>query len=415
MNRKELEIKSQELFKTLEAMHKEFDGKDMPEEKQVEFDKLAEEACAITETLASLNQRETKMNDLKARLSVPVNRLPISKAVETISGASILESKEYNAAFDFYIKRGLSEMSVSRPELAKIVYEAKSLSNTSDTEGGVTSPVLFSNRLLERLYDEVKIRKFASILTISGKAIELPIFNRDSGGSWVGEASTLTAESFTNAFGLKRFVPHKMAIMFHIPQELLDDNAVNLQNLLLDHFVQRIARVEETAFMTGNGTGQPMGIFSNTTVTSRAMTTTDTITHAHLVDMLMDLEPQYRDKAVWVMNKVYIKQCMKLTDDSGMPIWLASMDRGITDGPQYTLLGRPVVESEFAPSSTSSTGDKFIALGDLSKYQIVDRAGVAVVRSEHHKFDSDQVSFRLTKRVDADILDGNAFVVATRA
>jgi HK97 family phage major capsid protein len=66
-------------------------------------------------------------------------------------------------------------------------------------------------------------------------------------------------------------------------------------------------------------------------------------------------------------------------------------------GNEYPLLkGRPVLTIEQCPTLGTS-GD--LVLADLSKYIIVD-GGLNTMLSFHVLFDSDEVSFRFTMRVD---------------
>ena len=62
------------------------------------------------------------------------------------------------------------------------------------------------------------------------------------------------------------------------------------------------------------------------------------------------------------------------------------------------LMGRPVIEVEYAPS-LSSQGD--ITLVDLSQYQLIEKAsGIQAASSMHVRFLNDEMTFRMIYRCD---------------
>jgi HK97 family phage major capsid protein len=67
------------------------------------------------------------------------------------------------------------------------------------------------------------------------------------------------------------------------------------------------------------------------------------------------------------------------------------------DGDQYTLLTRPVVFSEHM-KALGTKGD--VLLADLSQYAIGLRQGLALERSGHAGFQTDETYFRAITRVD---------------
>lgn len=49
-----------------------------------------------------------------------------------------------------------------------------------------------------------------------------------------------------------------------VTEELLYDNAFNLENYIMQQFGKALANAEEDAFINGTGTGQPLGILAAT-------------------------------------------------------------------------------------------------------------------------------------------------------
>jgi HK97 family phage major capsid protein len=70
---------------------------------------------------------------------------------------------------------------------------------------------------------------------------------------------------------------------------------------------------------------------------------------------------------------------------------------GIANAPNASLYGRPLIATEYN-AAIGTVGD--IALVDLSQYTIVDKGGVQMANSMHVAFDTDEMRFRVTYRVD---------------
>jgi HK97 family phage major capsid protein len=77
----------------------------------------------------------------------------------------------------------------------------------------------------------------------------------------------------------------------------------------------------------------------------------------------------------------------------------AYMPPGGLSGQQYgTLMGRPVIETEYNPT-LNAIGD--ILLASMSQYQAIDKGnGVQVATSIHVAFVTDEQAFRFVYRVD---------------
>ena len=55
---------------------------------------------------------------------------------------------------------------------------------------------------------------------------------------------------------------HKLHVAVKVTEELLYDNAFQLENYIIEEFYKALANAEEDAFINGNGTGKPLGILA---------------------------------------------------------------------------------------------------------------------------------------------------------
>ena len=89
-----------------------------------------------------------------------------------------------------------------------------------------------------------------------------------------------------------------------VSEELLADNAYDLETFLINAFGRAIANAEEEAFLTGDGSSKPTGIFHATKggqvgVTAASATA---ITADEVIDLVYKLKRPYRTNAVFVTS-----------------------------------------------------------------------------------------------------------------
>ena len=55
---------------------------------------------------------------------------------------------------------------------------------------------------------------------------------------------------------------HKLHVAIKVTEELLYDSMFDLENYILEKFGKALANAEEDAFLNGDGSGKPTGIFA---------------------------------------------------------------------------------------------------------------------------------------------------------
>ena len=118
----------------------------------------------------------------------------------------------------------------------------------------------------------------------------------------------------------------------------------------------------ETAYLTGSGSQQPLGVFtasSDGISTSRDVNTGSgtSITYDGLGDAKYSLKSQYRNGgsrggARWLFHRDGVKIIAKLKDGENQP--LLRPGRGLLDDDPDSILGFPFDESEKAPNTFTS-------------------------------------------------------------
>jgi HK97 family phage major capsid protein len=189
-------------------------------------------------------------------------------------------------------------------------------------------------------------------------------------------------------------------------QRLLDDAAINVEELLISSLEREFRRQEDIAFLSGNGQNKPNGLLTyapggvnEETHPGGPLTVVEsTLDYDGLVDFSYSLEAPYRANSAWLMSSLTAAHLAKLKDGNDQPIWR----EGLTVGQPATLLGRPVEIDENMPAPTA--GSPAVAFGDFhSGYLINDRIGLRVLRDPYTN--KPFVQFYATKRVGAGVLD----------
>ena len=159
---------------------------------------------------------------------------------------------------------------------------------------------------------------------------------------------------------------YKLSVAVKVSEELLFDNAFNLESYLIDQLGSALANSEEEAFMCGSGENKPLGIFVGNTETG-VTTDDENITADNIIDLVYSLKRPYRKNASFIMNDKTLATVRKLKDDTGAYLWQPALTAGEPD----RLLGYPVYTSAYAP--TVEAGEPAVAFGDMSYYNIGDR------------------------------------------
>lgn len=245
---------------------------------------------------------------------------------------------------------------------------------TDATAGAITAPMQFVEQLIKGLDDVQFMRNIAHKTPSLGAAQSLGFPYRKTAAAdadWTTEVAT-AAEEQTLQYGRREFKPNRLTKLIRLSKTLVS-HANMAPQVVLEELQRVLAVTQEKAYMTGDGSGKPLGIFtaSNDGIpTSRdvAATATTSITADDLIDVKYSLKGQYHNRAQWVMHRDLVKMVAKLKNQAtGEYVWQPSLQAGQPD----RLLNSPVNMSEFAPN-TYTAGLYAAVYGDFEYYWIMD-------------------------------------------
>ena len=313
--------------------------------------------------------------------------------------------RNYKSAFKHYLRKNNAGSGVD---------EIKALSAGSDPDGGYAVTPDMSGRIVSLIRETSPLRKVANVVTIGTDALEGVNDLNEATSGWVGETAART-ETAAPQIGEWRIPVHEQYAEPRAPQKLWDDARFDVEGYLSLKIAERLARMENTAFITGNGVKKPRGFltYAAGTPSASAFSVIEQIPSGGtgafasedpgdaLINLVYSLKAPYRERAVFMMRRSTLAEIRKLKDDQDNYLW--QPDFQLRQG--GTLLGFNVVEAEDMPAMAADSLS--IAFGDFhAGYQIVDRQGIRILRDSYTA--KPYVKFYTTKRVGGDVVNFEA-------
>lgn len=335
----------------------------------------------------------SKLNERLDRIETRLNR-PGGVANDNAPDDN-LERK----SFDSFLRRGVERMPVN---------EAKTLIVANDPSAGFLAPPEFATELFKNLVEFSPVRSYARVVTISGPEIRYPRRVSGTTAYWVDEIEDRTESE--PVFAQATLTPWEQATFTEVSNQLLEDNAHNLEEELRLDYAESFGKAEATAFVTGTGDGakQPKGILKATGIAEVATGLSTGFTVADpadaLIRMFYKLPTAYAQRGAWMMNRNTLAMMRLWKDGNGQYL----LQLPVTEAMPMTLLGRPVIEAVDMPDVAASANP--IVFGDWSGYRIVDRIGLSILRDPFTRARNGITTFHARKRVGGDVTHTDRFV-----
>ena len=340
------------------------------------------------EDTATYNKMEKEIEDLTAAIDRQTRaerrELELSKPVNSpITGKPFMgdaDKVKTGRASDAYKDAMLSAMRSNFRNVSNVLQEGV------DADGGYLVPEEYDRRLIDVLDGENIMRSLATKITTAGQH-KINIAATKPAAAWIEEGGALSFGDAT--FDQIYLDAYKLHVAIKVTEELLYDNAFGLENYIITQFGKALANAEEDAFLNGNGTGKPTGIFAENGGGQIAATLTAAIKSDDLIDLVYGLKRPYRKNASFIMNDATLASIRKLKDNNGAYIWQPSYKEGEPD----RVLGYAVHTSAFAPTNA-------IAFGDYSYYNIGDRGSRSMQELRELFAGNGMIGYVAKERVD---------------
>ena len=324
------------------AEHTDKDGKMAAADAEA-YEKMEADIAEMGKTIDRLE----KQAEMDKKLAMPTSK--------PLVGAPGKPEKKGTAS-DEYRKAMFTAIRTKFRDVSNVLQEG------IDEAGGYLVPDEYDRRLIDVLDEENVLRGLATTIRTSGER-KINIAATKPAALWVEEGGALTFGDAT--FDQKLLDAHRLHVAIKITEELLADNAFQLEDYIIAQFGKAIANAEEDAFLNGNGEGKPTGLFADAQVGVTIGTVE--IEADDVIDLIYKLKRPYRKKASFITNDSTLAVLRKLKDENGNYLWQPSLQNGEPD----RILGYAIRTSQFAPKLAA--GKAALAFGDFSYYNIGDR------------------------------------------
>lgn len=357
------------------------EGRNMNAEESANFDAAMAESDELRSQIERLERLERDEAQLATLRSEPIRPEPDGDGSPEQRGNPEYGDVEQRAAFRSFLRDG---------EFRLTDAERRALSVTDQTKGGaLIPPMALVNELIKAVDNQLFLRSpgMATIRQVgSAQSLGVPTLDTDpSDADWTAEVGTVQ-EDTSMAFGGRELHPRALTKLVKVSDRLLrlDPSA---EQLVISRLAYKFGVSMENAYLNGAGATGPLGIFAASAQgisTGRDVATGNTstaVTMTGLINAQHSLKAQYRRNASWLFHRDGVKQIRTLRSDSGAGagtgdyLWQPSSQAGQPD----TLLGRPILESEYVPN-TFTTGLYVGVIADFSFYWIADAMDFQVQR-----------------------------------
>lgn len=345
-------------------------------EDDATYTKMEQDINDLGKEIARMERQEQMEAELNKPVNTPLTSKPSANGNES--------EKKIGRASDEYRKAMVDAFRSNFKRVSNVLQEGV------DADGGYLVPEEYDHRLIDTLSEENIMRSLATTITTSGEH-KINIAATKPAAAWIEEGGALTFGDAT--FSQILLDAHKLHVAIKVTEELLYDNAFNLENYILTQFGKALANAEEDAFLNGDGTGKPLGLFAAAGGGTIAQTLTAAIKSDDVLDLVYALKRPYRKSASFIMNDQTLSFLRKLKDNNGAYIWQPSYQAGEPD----RLLGYAVHTSAYAPTDA-------ISFGDYSYYNIGDRGSRSFSELRELFAGNGMIGYVAKERVDGKLI-----------
>ena len=323
------------------------------EEETTKFEGLQKEVADIDKTL-KLAQEERSL------MSVSDDEIPAKTDEKAMAMAE-------ERAFANFLRTG---------ETTFNDVETRSDVNLSKGDNGAVIPTTIADRIIATVKRVAPILELSDFYNVKG---DLTFVVEDEATSkttcaYVGEFQEL--ESTTNKFKSVVLKGNVVGVLTKVSKSLINNAGFDIVNYVITKVAEAIVTFLDNEML--NGTTKIQGLLqARQQVTAGAA---NALTADDLINLQFAIPQNYRGNGVFIMNPDTFKACAKLKNTQGEYL----LNKDITNGFGYTLLGRPVFESDNMPKITTKA--KVAVYADLKGYATKISGDSAEIQVLQEKF-----------------------------
>lgn len=275
--------------------------------------------------------------------------------------------------------------------------ELKYLRQDDNIQGGYLAPAEYANEIIKKITEVSPVRSVARVISTNRKEIQFPKRTGLVSGGWVGEGQTSSQSN--SSYGEETIKAEKIMVYTDISFELLNDSAFNMRSEITSDIAEDMAKLEGSAFVSGNGVNKPFGLLSASGVGETNSGSASALTGDSLYTIQGEIPTGYN--LTWMLNRKTLNAHIRtLKDTYGQYLFVPSL--GTRDVPN-TVAGLPYVLANDMPDV--GAGLFPILLGDYRKcYYIVDNVNFELLEDPYTQATTGKRRFIVYKRTGGQVV-----------
>lgn len=388
---------------------------------QTEIEELAEEAQAIADALADMDDTDTSTEDEESRADEEdkkdeedakdedkkdeeraLNPEQRSKAMGSIAAAlstrnaksSKTREKEIRSAFANFVVGNISEA------------EARSL-GIEVGNGSVTVPEVIASEVITYAQEENLLRKYGSIHKTTGN-VKYPVLVKKAKANVNKKERTAEITETDIEFNEILLDPAEFDALATVTKKLLKMSGVNVEEIVVEELKKAYVEKEINYMFRGDdASNENPGALQKKAVPYYETEAIDVNAAGYsqkLYQQLVKLKGQpvtsVLKKSMWIINRAALTILEGMTDTTGRPLLHEAKD-----GVGYTLLGHKVDFTDAANKTETDHTTPVFYFGDFSAFHIQDVVGSLEMQKLIEKFSgTNKVGFQIYNLLDGQLI-----------
>ncbi|MBR5272747.1 MAG: phage major capsid protein [Clostridia bacterium] len=245
-------------------------------------------------------------------------------------------------------------------------YNPENLSYGITAAGTYAIPLGSNAPFKSALKEHSAFRGIANVYALKGSGNYLVAQDSTDWADWIGENEGIPVNDAAADFTEHPLGNYKIGVFCKFPDSFVLDAKFDIETHISRRLAKNFAKAENRAFTIGDGGKMPTGILADNGGADIGVTT-KTLTYDDVIKLYFSVKSEYRKNGVWMMSDETVLALRTLKDANGNYVW---------DHSTGTIFGKKIVINEYMP--TIAVGNKPIAFGDFSYYDIVERADASV-------------------------------------
>ncbi|MDA0939228.1 MAG: phage major capsid protein, partial [Proteobacteria bacterium] len=270
-----------------------------------------------------------------------------------------LEDIEYKKAFSEYLRNGAeNNLHVLEKKFTKNKTRGGIGYAATETMNSVTRNFLSSRSIMSSI---------AKVVEISADNFEIIEDKQGITGGWFADLeSTIDDKEEKFNPGKRKIEVHELCAKLRIPQKILHDPALKIEEFIQHKFNDKFAECENNAFLYGDGNGRPKGILTYPKgnkwgeIERISCDNIDKLDDLKLKELFFTLGAKYSYNAKFLVNRSTLHKLRSIKDSvTNQYIWQPSSDGSMPN----KLFGKEVIEYPDMPDTQGAAkGQKNIPI-----------------------------------------------------